>query len=157
MKKKKIISLLFLFVLLFAFTSCVNSREICADSLENIYKDIAEKINMDYDKIELSKDDMLDYYGIDAKIIDEFVAVQDACGYKDEIVMIKAVDTASAQEIYSALTEHIEYQKNSMRNYDAKQYDILTKSKADIKGLWVSMFISSSQDEMLEIYNSYFS
>ncbi len=154
---RKIASFLIVFAVLLTFTSCTNKQEQTAVSLEDIYDKLSGSISMDYEKIELAKEDLLDYYGIEAEKVEQFVAVQDACGYKDEIVMIKAFDEADAQKIYSALTEHIEYQKNSMRNYDAAQFDVLCKSKADINGTYVAMFISSSQDEMLEIYNSYFS
>ncbi len=152
---KKIISLTLVFVLALAFASCGKKEPECITSLDKIYNKIAETVSMDYEKIELTKDDMLDYYGIEAAKIEELTAVQDACGYKDEIVMIKAADEASAQEIASLLTEHIEYQKESMRNYDAAQFEVLNGSKVDIKGVWVAMFVSSSQDKMLERYKSY--
>ncbi len=153
---KKIISAVLVIAVVFAFAACGKKANEPIAAIADIYKEITQTISMDYEKFELSADDMLDYYGIEGKKISELVAVQDACGYKDEIVMIKAVDEAAAQEIATLLGDHIDYQKESMQNYDAAQFEILGKSKVDVKGQYVAMFISSSQDKMLEIYNSYF-
>lgn len=160
---KKIASLLIVIAMLFAFASCGDSEtpvapiEInCTDSLGNIYQKIAEEIPMNYEKFNLTSNDMIDYYGISTDKIAEMIAVQDACGYKDEIVMIKAVNSDAAEEIADLLGQHIAYQKDSMKDYDAAQYQILEKSAVDIKGEYVAMFISSSQNRMLEIYDSYF-
>ncbi len=153
---KKFLSIVLVLATVLAFAACGKKAVEPTAALINIYNEIAKTISMDYEKFELSADDMIDYYGIESAKISELVAVQDACGYKDEIVMIKAVDEAAAQEIASLLNEHIDYQKESMQNYDAAQFEILGKSKVDVKGQYVAMFISSSQDKMLEIYNSYF-
>lgn len=161
---KKIFSLLLVFAMLFAFASCGGKDnpsvpEItinCTDSIGNIYLKISEEIPMEYEKFNLTANDMIDYYGIKTEKISEMIAVQDACGYKDEIVMIKANDSAAAEEIADLLGQHIAYQKDSMKDYDAEQYKILTSSIVDIKGEYVAMFISASQDKMLEIYDSYF-
>lgn len=160
---KKTASILLILAMLFAFASCGNSGDPvptieinCTDSLENIYLRISQEVPMEYEKFNLTANDMIDYYGIKSSKIEEVVAVQDACGYKDEIVMIKAKNSDAAEEIADLLGQHISYQMDSMREYDAEQYKILTSSIVDIKGEYVAMFISASQSRMLEIYDSYF-
>ncbi|GEM_PF-5797827 len=160
---RKTASIILIIAMLFAFASCGNSGEPiapvevnCTEALENIYLKISEEIPMEYEKFNLTANDMIDYYGIKANKIEEIVAVQDACGYKDEIVMIKAKNSEDAEEIADLLGQHISYQMDSMKDYDAEQYKILTSSIVDIKGEYVAMFISSSQNRMLEIYDSYF-
>mgnify|MGYP003317031969 CR=1 FL=1 len=105
---------------------------------------------------ELTADDLIDYYGIEADKVADCAAVQDACGYKDEIVIIKAVDDTSAKEIADLLNEHIEYQKESMKNYDPAQYEILGSSEVITNGVYVAMFISAEQSTMAEIFNGSF-
>lgn len=161
---KKITSLLIVFIMLFAFASCGGSGEEpvapleirCTASLESIYQKISEEIPMDYEKFNLTANDMIDYYGIKKSKIAELVAVQDACGYRDEIVMIKAVHSDAAEEIADLLGQHIISQKDSMKDYDAAQYQILQSSTVDIKGEYVAMFISASQNRMYAIYDTYF-
>lgn len=153
---KKIFAIVLSLIMALSLASCGDAAPECTASLGDIYAKITESIDMPYEKLELSADDLLDYYGIDGSKFTEVVAVQDACGYKDEIVMLKAADEAAAAEAVTALNEHIEYQKETMKNYDPAQYEILTSSKVEAEGLWVAMFISGSQDEMTEIYYTFF-
>lgn len=161
---KKLLSLLTVLAMLFVFASCGDSGKDpiapievrCTDSLGNIYLKICDEIPMEYEKFNLTANDMIDYYGIKKDNIVEMIAIQDACGYKDEIVMIKAVHSDAAEEIADLLGQHIAHQKDSMKDYDATQYQILQSSTVDIKGEYVAMFISTSQNRMLEIYDSYF-
>lgn len=123
---------------------------------EDIYQKVTEGISMPENTVELSADDLTDYYGIDSAKVSEFKAVQDSLGYKDEVVVIKAVDEAAASEIGAQLTEHIEYQKNSMKNYDAAQFDILGSSEVVVNGVYTAMFISAEQSKMIDTFNSLF-
>lgn len=125
-------------------------------SVQDIYQKMAETVTMPAETVELTADDLIDYYGIEADKVAQCAAVQDACGYKDEIVMIKAVDDASAKEIEALLNEHIEYQKDSMKDYDPDQYQILGSSEVINNGVYVAMFISAEQSTMAEIFNGSF-
>lgn len=157
MKKNvlKLISVILIAATVFALSSC--GAEPSADvSVSEIYKKISESVSMPEEIIELTADDLLDYYGIESDKVIECAAVQDACGYKDEIVIIKAADSAAAAEISDILNEHIEYQKESMKNYDADQYEVLGSSRVIVSDDYAAMFISANQDSMIEIYNSFF-
>ena len=124
--------------------------------MHDIYDKIASSVTLPEESIELTVNDFLDYYGIAPESIAVCAAIQDACGYKDEIVIIKAVDESAADEIHGLLEEHIAYQCDSMRNYDAEQYNILCSSKAVQNGCYAAMFVSAEQDEMNDIFNSFF-
>lgn len=137
------------------FAACGKTAEADVD-VRDIYEKIASSAAMPAESIELTKNDLLDYYGISPESVAECVAVQDACGYKDEIVIIKAVDENAADEINGLLEEHIAYQCESMRNYDAAQYEILCSSKTVENGCYTAMFISAEQDKMNDIFNSFF-
>lgn len=153
--KKLILSVTAVLMIPVMLASCGKST-VEAVNIKDVYQKITENVSMPDETIELAKEDLSDYYGIEADKVTEFAAVQDACGYKDEIVIVKAADDTSAKEIEALLNDHIEYQKDSMKNYDAAQYDILTSSEVITNGVYVAMFISAEQAEMAEIYNGFF-
>lgn len=153
--KKFILSVTAVLMIPVMLASCGKST-VEAVNVRDVYQEITGNIAMPDETIELSKEDLSDYYGIEADKVTEFAAVQDACGYKDEIVIVKAADDTSAKEIEALLNDHIEYQKDSMKNYDAAQYDILTSSEVITNGVYVAMFISAEQAAMAEIYNGFF-
>lgn len=153
--KKFILSVTAALMIPVMLASCGKST-VEAVNIKDVYQKITENVSMPDETIELAKEDLSDYYGIEADKVTEFAAVQDACGYKDEIVIVKAADDTSAKEIEALLNDHIEYQKDSMKNYDAAQYDILTSSEVITNGVYVAMFISAEQSEMAEIYNGFF-
>lgn len=153
--KKIILSITAVLMITVMLASCGKSA-VEAVNVKEVYQKITESIAMPEETVELAAEDLSDYYGIEADKVAEFAAVQDACGYKDEIVIVKAVDEASAAEIEALLNEHIEYQKDSMKNYDPAQYDILGSSEVVTNGVYVAMFISAEQSTMAEIYNGFF-
>ena len=158
MKKtvSKITAIMLSAIMLLTLASCGGKTANIELNFNEIYQKISESVSMPDEIIELQGEDLLDYYGIESDKVAEYKAVQDACGYKDEIVIIKAADENSAADIGNLFTQHIDYQKDSMKNYDADQYEVLGSSKVIVNGSYAAMFISGSQDKMAEIFNSFF-
>ncbi len=153
--KKIVLSITAVLMVLAMLAACGKSA-VADVNVKEVYQKITESVTMPKETVELVADDLTDYYGIEADKVADFVAVQDACGYKDEIVIIKAVDDASATEIADLLNKHIDYQKDSMKNYDPAQFSILGTSEVVSNGSYVAMFISADQSKMAEIYNGFF-
>lgn len=121
----------------------------------DILSKIRSEFPMEFETLELVPDDMPDFYGIDGEKIAELAGIQNACGYKDEIVIIKAVDEKAAGEMKAVFEQHIEDQKETMKNYDPEQYRVLGASIVQQDGVWVAMFISENQAAMLDVYRSF--
>lgn len=153
--KKALISITSVLMALMLLASC-GKAPAAELNIGEVYQKVTEGIAMPAETVELSADDLIDYYGIEAEKVADFKAVQDACGYKDEIVIVKAVDEAAASEIEALLNDHIEYQKESMRNYDAAQFEVLGSSEVITNGVYVAMFISAEQSKMADTYNAFF-
>lgn len=147
---KKAIILALALALLFALAACGAEPEPV--SLSEVYQTITAEVPSDFEAVTFTADDMMWLYGIDGAALEDVVAVQDESGYKIEIVMMRAADAAAAQQTATLLEQHIEVQKDSMRNYDAAQYAVLEKSKVTVKGEYVAMFISEHQDQMIQIF-----
>ena len=153
--KKALISITSVLMALMLLASC-GKAPAAELNIGEVYQKVTDGIAMPAETVELSADDLIDYYGIEAEKVADFKAVQDACGYKDEIVILKAKNEDGAKEAEAMLKEHIEYQMEEMRDYDAEQYKVLESSMVCTNGLYVAMFISAEQSEMEEIFNSFF-
>lgn len=151
---KKTVTILSL-VLVTLLLLCACGREAADFSTAEALDKIKESVTMPAETVELGVNDLLDYYGIAAEGIEEVSAVQDACGYKDEIVILKAADEKTAEDAAAHLEDHIGYQRESMKNYDPEMYDILTQSEVIRQGKYAAMFISREQDAMEDIFESF--
>lgn len=166
---KKIISLLIAVLItasgILVLSSCdkeaKNPVELVEESvkekvdLTEILLKIDESVEMSGDMMTLTADDLIDYYGIESSDVVSCAVSQDMCGYLDEIIMIEAVDETAAANIETALNDYLEYKKEEMRTYLPEQYEVLNNCSVNVNGLFVSLFISSSADEINEIYEGY--
>lgn len=164
---KKIISALLICVLAFSLASCGTSAENNTSAEDNTVsmtasefisvKDIMDKIESEgllpEDRITLTTDNLLDYYGIESVWVVESAAVQNASGYQDEIIIINASNPSAVR---NQLKDHIEYQKEQMKNYSPEQYALLEKCDTVENGNYIALFISDNADRMTEIFNSAF-
>ncbi len=154
--KKITVSVVSIILALMMLAACGKDAAKADVDVKTVYQKISESIDLPAEKLEYVSGDLLDYYGIDESKVADFAGMQDACGYKDEVVIIKAVDEKAAEEIQTLLNDHIAYQSDSMRNYDAEQFKILGTSTVNVNGVYVAMFISANQAEMIDIFNSFF-
>ncbi len=106
--------------------------------------------------IELSQDDMLNFYGIQSEDVDTFAADLAADGITaKEIVLVKAKDEDSAKTVETKLQSRLDARRNEFNNYLPDQYAIVEKSEVKRDGVYVRLIISPQQDELVELYNSY--
>lgn len=154
--KKVLLSVISVALVFVLFASCSKDAGKEDVKVSDIYTKITESVEMPKETIELKAENLMEYYGIEAEKVSECSAVQDACGYKDEIVIIKATDADAVKDIETKLNSRIERQKESMRNYDPAQFEILGSSTVVTNGNYVALFISADQSQMVDIFNSFF-
>ena len=107
--------------------------------------------------IQLTEDDMLNFYGIESDKMEAFAAELAADGITaKEIVLVKAKDEDSAKDVETKLQNRLEARRNEFNNYLPDQYAIVEKSEVKRDGVYVRLIISPQQDELVELYNSYF-
>lgn len=108
--------------------------------------------------IQLTEDDMLNFYGIEGDKMEAFAADLAADGITaKEIVLVKAKDEDSAKDVETKLQNRLEARRNEFNNYLPDQYAIVEKSEVKRDGVYVRLIISPQQEELVELYNSYFS
>lgn len=166
---KKILCVTLVLSLLCAFAACgkkaepVNTEEVTDAAEETaetvdlaaVLEAIAEKVEMPAESLDVPVSELKERYGIDAADVASCAIRMDASGYKDEIIMIEAVDEAAAAGIEEALNSHLEYNKKTMRTYAPDRFEILEESSVMKTGNFVSLFVSENADDMIDIYNGF--
>lgn len=107
--------------------------------------------------IELSADRLTSLYGITADSVAEnasFLVMSDI--FPAEIIMIKATDSAAADNIAAKLQTRLDSLKVQSQSYDAESYAIAQACTVMQNGDYVAMFFSEDGAAMETIYKSYF-
>jgi len=149
---KKLLSLFLACAMLFAFTAC-GTPEV---DLQAVKTDMQTQLSIS-NATDIPTDKLMSLYGIAAdKLADNasFMILSDV--FPAEILMVKAVDTAAAEEIAALMNGRLESLKAQSVNYDAESYAIAQACTVNVDGVYVSMFFSEFGTQMTEIYNSYF-
>lgn len=126
-------------------TAEIDVHAVMADMLETA--PIAEAM-------ELTEEDMLNFYGISADQMEDFAAVNCAMGIEaDELVLVKAVDEDSAEEIESLLQQRLENRKSEFQTYIPEEYEVLCQGSVQRDGKYVCLIVSPQAEELEEIYS----
>ena len=150
---KKIIAYMLLLALALGLVACGGSQTAEVDILQ-VKADIIEGLAV-ADPLDLPAERLLDLYGIESAWVKSsacFITMGGA--FPDEIVMVEAVDTASADSIGQKLETRLADVKNQAQNYDAESFALLEKCKVTVKGVYVTLFISAKSAGMQEIFDS---
>ncbi len=169
---KKILAVIIVLSLIFIFASCNSSSETdkttatgenstATDDTKNVnVQDIMNEIeNKGYlpeNPVKLTKNDLLDYYGIEPTDVKDCAVVQNPSGYQDEIIIIEVVDENAKATVKGILEDQINYKRDQMMNYDAEMYDILSDCHVLTNGNYVALFISTEREAIGTIFNSFF-
>lgn len=100
-----------------------------------------------------SDEDLLDFYGIDTAACICAKGFFDATGYTTEAV-VAAADEATAKEIESLLSEHLESVKASFRDYDPEALKIAEAAVLLREGGTVLLIVSPDAQAMLDVFRS---
>lgn len=161
MKNKKLVIIIIILVILAISAIIIFCREDYSkvnvktiDIMNNISETLDEDIpNM----IELSEEELKDNYNIDVDKIEEYVIKMPIMNVSaDEIAIIKVKDMKDLEYIKSKVNGRV---KNIQDNFDGYLQDQLILAKSPlimVKGRYVLMSISESNDTIESIFNSYF-
>ena len=151
--KKKVRSVLLLALAVMMAVSAAG----CSGGTKTADMDVAKVMDAMLEKapieggIELSQDDMLNFYGIQSEDMEAFAANLAADGITaKEIVLVKAKDEDSAKTVESKLQSRLDARRNEFNNYLPDQYAIVEKSEVKRDGVYVRLIISPQQDEPRE-------
>ena len=122
-------------------------------TLSAIFEEVKAQVALS-DMVEYTDVSKLDrYYGITADKVTEFAGCVNSSGTnQEEIVLIKAADSAAADEIQQILENKYNAKLNENKDYNPEQAAMIEKCKVERDDLYVSMIISPSADQITAIY-----
>lgn len=140
-----------LFIIMMLLSACGEPAKPLSEVFGNIKSEVTIN-NMN----ELTSVESLDkYYGIAKKDVAEFAGGINNTGVsQEEVVLIKAVDSDSANRIKTALDNRYQAKLNENKSYNPEQAKMIEKCSVEQNGLYVAMIISENADEIAKIYKS---
>ncbi len=127
-----------------------------AVDLAGVMQEMLDSVSLP-EMMTLTQDDLVDYFGLEPQWCADSAACINSNGYeKDEIVLVRAADAQSVQQIRDCLEASLENAAAEMQNYLPQQYAMIRKCKVESRDLYVWLFISDNADQMQAILDKYF-
>lgn len=157
MNMKRILALVCTVLILCACLSACGGGKGASKSLSDIYTDIKAQVTLS-DMLEIDSAAKLDkYYGIaEADAVEYAGGINNSGVDMEEIVLIKAADSAAAERVKSALDTRYDAKLAQNKDYNPEQAAMIEQCKVEQDGLYVTMIVSPNAAQITEIYNSYF-
>ena len=142
-------------LLLLALAGCSGGETGSAD-LNQVMDDMKAVLE-NTEMMDLSQEDLMPQYGIDASQVKQFAVYIDSTGIKgDEIILIEGIDADAAKSIKEKIDARYQEKENTMKTYQPEEYAVLKKSKVEQNGNYISLIVSPQGDDLKEIYNKAF-
>ena len=155
---KKLICFVLTAAMALGLTACGGSgekKEFADFSVQALMDDMLSRVTID-DPLTLTEPDMLDFFGIRGESVSEFAAVTCANGISaQEIVLVKAADEDSSEEIMDRLTNRLEARLAEAENYLPDQHAILSQCQATRFGRYVALIIHPEHEQLEDLLFDY--
>ena len=153
---KKLVSLFLILMLCVLCASCGKAKPSADIPLSTVMQEIRANVPLP-EMLDLTADNLSDYFGIDSGEITDFAVCINANGYeKEEIVLLRATDTACVQSLAEKLNTSLDNAAAEMQNYLPQQYALVKASAVRIDGLVVSLCISENAEQIDAVLDKYF-
>lgn len=153
---KKTICFILAIVLCLCFASCGKKAEPPQVPLSTVMQEIRSSVSLP-EMMDLTAENLQDYFGIDDGEITDFAVCINANGFeKEEIILLRASDDASAESLVQKLNLSLENAAAEMQNYLPEQYALVQQSAVRTDGLTVSLCISENAQQIEAILDKYF-
>ncbi len=149
---KKIISILFAVFMMLSLFACggETAKEI---DIKAVKEQIISDLSID-GALDLAPERLLALYGIEeADIFESACFITMGGVFPDEIVMIKATSSDSADRIEAKLSTRLDEIKVQSQSYDPENYAIAQECKVLREGNTVALFMSAKHADMEAIFN----
>ncbi|WP_316607522.1 DUF4358 domain-containing protein [uncultured Ruminococcus sp.] len=148
---KKILILLLAVVMVL----CCACGKSDAKPLTDVYNDIKAQVGFE-NVTELNDISLMErYYGITSDMAAEFAGCVNSSGVEqEEIVLVKAVDDASAATVKEKLENRYKAKLDQNKSYNPEQAAMIEKCSVQQNGLYVSMIVSDKAEQITAIYRS---
>lgn len=126
-----------------------------AKPLSEVFADIKSEVSFSDFREFSTVDELKKYYGIEAEDVLEFAGGVNTTGVEqEEVVLVKAKDSAAADNVEKALDGRYQAKLNQNKNYNAEQVALIEKCSVERNGSYVSMIVSENAEKITEIYKN---
>ncbi len=151
---KRIVSLLFVFVMMLSVVGCSSTADV---DLSAVMNDINSQYPEDGLTVLEEKSQLERYYMITEDMVESFaVEFSTQSSVFTEVVLVKAVDEDSASQIATLLNNHYQARLSEAKSYNPESVAMLEKCSVETNGVYVSLIIGENADGIKEVYDSYF-
>ena len=151
---KKIVSLLFVFVMMLSVVGCSSTADV---DLSAVMNDINSQYPEDGLTVLEEKSQLERYYMITEDMVESFaVEFSTQSSVFTEVVLVKAVDEDSASQIATLLNNHYQARLSEAKSYNPESVAMLEKCSVETNGVYVSLIIGENADGIKGVYDSYF-
>lgn len=120
-------------------------------SIEETYNEIADAVALASPML-MDDDFIMNYYGIDSALLEEYVfSMSEDAAKAETVILMKAKEAGSLEDLKTSLQTVVDEKKNEMENYIPEQFAIVEKSKVQTKGNYIWLVISEQSDDILAI------
>ncbi len=153
---KRLTLLLVTFAMLFGLTACAESPSDNPDAaldMQTVYASMKDAVTLP-EMLELNDAQMLNFCGIDKKLVKQAVVVICADSLRtDEIWLLEAVDEAAAVEIQTLSDSRLQSKADESITYSPEQYAVVQKAKFIKNGKYIALIVSPDVEALVNTFN----
>ena len=117
-------------------------------SIADIYAEIQNDVTL-YSPMEFDDEFLMNYYGIDASLLEEYVfSMSEDATSAETIVVMKAKQQEDVEMLSELMQVVVEEKKNEMENYLPEQFAIVEKAEVETKGCYLWLVISENEQSI---------
>ncbi len=120
-------------------------------SIADIYTEIKGSVEL-YSPMEFDDEFLMNYYGIDAGLLEEYVfSMSEDAASAETIVVMKTKSVEDVDYLTSLMQVVVDEKRNEMENYLPEQFAIVDKSEVEVMDNYIWLVISENEDTIKKI------
>lgn len=126
-------------------------EEEVTKSITDIYEEIQNSVAL-YSPMEFDDEFLMNYYGIDAGLLEEYVfSMSEDATSAETIVVMKVKSLEDMDNLSSLMQVVVDEKRNEMENYLPEQFAIVDKAEVEVKDNYIWLVISENEDTIEKI------
>ncbi len=133
--------------------ACAQQPQTKDVDLNSLMGTLAADYGFNEGMLDLTADDLLELYGIEAADVKQFSAKLKLESIQaDEVILIEAVDAQAAKRVKEKLDSRFQTKLNETRDYLPAEFEKIEKCKVEAYGNFVSMIVLENASEAAAAY-----
>lgn len=127
------------------------TEEVVVKSVAEVYAEIQNSVEL-YSPMEFDDEFLMNYYGIDAGLLEEYVfSMSEDAASAETIVVMKAKSAEDVEHLSELMQVVVDEKRNEMENYLPEQFAIVEKAEVKTRDHYIWLVISENEDAIKKI------